>query len=246
MGAEGLGRGPAGHRLHHRRLHLHEAAVAQKLADQADDLHPFAEGVAHLGVDDQIQVALAVAGLHVGEAVELLGQGPQRLGDHLQAGGLHAQLAGLGLEQAALDADDVAHVPFLEQPVGLLAEQVATGVHLDAVLRVLQVEEGGLAEAAHGHHPAGDAEAAARFVVRLGGERSAEGQDLADGLGGLEGVAEQADAGLGQGIGLFTALLKEIARCIHPVSVRSVGNGRGGWPATGGTGPPPGQGCGQR
>ncbi len=66
VGAEWLGRGPAGHRLHHRRLHLHEAAVAQKLPDQADDLHPFAEGLAALRGDDQVDVALAVAGLDVG------------------------------------------------------------------------------------------------------------------------------------------------------------------------------------
>ena len=35
------------------------------------------------------------------------------------------------------------------------------------------------------------------------------------GCGCLEGVAEQLDAGLGQGIGLFPPLLKEIACCFH-------------------------------
>ena len=37
------------------------------------------EDVADLGVDDEVDVALAVAGLGVGEPVELLGQRPQRL-----------------------------------------------------------------------------------------------------------------------------------------------------------------------
>ena len=36
------------------------------------------EDLAHLGVDHQVQVALAVAGLHVGEAVEFFRQGQQR------------------------------------------------------------------------------------------------------------------------------------------------------------------------
>jgi hypothetical protein len=92
--------------------------------------------LADFRVDDQIDIALAVAGFDVGEAVEFFRQGAQRLGDHLQAGGLNGDLAGLGFEQGALDADNVAHIPFFEQGELVLAHQVAVCVDLDAGLPV--------------------------------------------------------------------------------------------------------------
>ena len=51
---------------------------------------------------DEVDVALAVALLLVGEAVELLRQRPQRLGEQPQLARLDRQLAGLGLEERAL------------------------------------------------------------------------------------------------------------------------------------------------
>ena len=45
-----------------------------------------AEDLAHLGVGDQVEVALAVAGLDVGQAVPLLGQRAQRLGERQELG----------------------------------------------------------------------------------------------------------------------------------------------------------------
>jgi len=222
VGAEGLGRGAAGHRLHHRGFHLHVAAVVEKFADQPDDLHPLLEHLARLGIDDQIEIALAVTGLDIGQAVELLRQRPQRLGDHLQGGGLQRQLAGLGLEQPSLDADNVAHIPFFKEIVDLLAQQVAAGIDLEAFAGVLEVKEGRLAELAHRHHPAGHPVAVARVVVTFGCEVFALGQDVDDGIRGLEGIAEQLDAGLGQGFGLFPPLFEKVARCFHDLCARRV------------------------
>ena len=51
--------------------------IVHELADGLDDLRALDEGIAHLGVDDHVEVALAVAGVHVLEAVELLRQGMQ-------------------------------------------------------------------------------------------------------------------------------------------------------------------------
>ncbi|MCY1443103.1 hypothetical protein D9M71_595020 [compost metagenome] len=119
VGLERLGRGTTGDGLQHRGFHFEETAVVEEVADVGDHLGAHAEGLAHLLVDDQVDVALAVAGLGIGQAVELVRQRTQRFGQ--QAGFLHVDvqvtLAGTG--QHAADADDVAQVPVLDRFEGL-------------------------------------------------------------------------------------------------------------------------------
>ena len=74
----------AGDRLHHRRLDLEIAARRQELADRRDDPAARLEHAPRVGVDDQIEVALAVADLDVGQAVPLLGQRQQALREEVQ------------------------------------------------------------------------------------------------------------------------------------------------------------------
>ena len=70
----------AGDRLHHRRLDLEVAARVQERADRRQ--HPAAhlEDLARVRVDDEIEIALAVAHLDVAQAVPLLGQREEALG----------------------------------------------------------------------------------------------------------------------------------------------------------------------
>ena len=82
VGHERARRGAAGNRLHHRRLDLDEAARGEELAQELDDLRAAAKRRAHLLVGDQVEVALAVARLDVGQAMPLLRQRAQRLGEH--------------------------------------------------------------------------------------------------------------------------------------------------------------------
>ena len=86
IGLERLRRRAAGNRLHHRRLDLHEAAVVEELADLADDLAALEEDFLHLRVGHQIEVALAVADLGVGQPVPLLRRRTQRLGQDDEGG----------------------------------------------------------------------------------------------------------------------------------------------------------------
>ena len=58
--------------------------LVQVSADLLQDLAALDEGVLDLGVDDEVHIALTVAGLGVGQAVELLGQGQQALGQQRQ------------------------------------------------------------------------------------------------------------------------------------------------------------------
>jgi len=51
------------------------------------------ELIAHLGVDNEIQVALPVALFFVGEPFELVGQGQERFGEHGPFVHVHRQFA---------------------------------------------------------------------------------------------------------------------------------------------------------
>ena len=80
-------------RLEDRRLDLEEAALVEPAADGATTLRAQDEQLARLLVGDQVELAVAVAGLDVLEPVELLGRRAQRLGEQRPAGGPQGQLA---------------------------------------------------------------------------------------------------------------------------------------------------------
>ena len=80
VGLERLGRGATGDGLQHRRFHFEEVALVEEFADVADHLRTHTEGVAGFLVDDQVDVALAITLLGVGQAVVLVRQRTQRLG----------------------------------------------------------------------------------------------------------------------------------------------------------------------
>jgi hypothetical protein len=65
MGGEGLGGGAARDHIHHRGLDLEKAELVKEAAHVGDDLRAHLELLAHLRVDDQVQVALAVPRLLV-------------------------------------------------------------------------------------------------------------------------------------------------------------------------------------
>ncbi len=65
MGGEGLGGGAARDHVHHRRLDLEKAELVKEAAHVGDDLRAHLELLAHLRVDDEVQVALAIPRLLV-------------------------------------------------------------------------------------------------------------------------------------------------------------------------------------
>ena len=80
VGRERAGQRAAVQRLEDRGLHLQEPALVQEAADRRDHPRTHDEQLAGLVVGDQVELAVAVARLHVLEPVELLGRRPQRLG----------------------------------------------------------------------------------------------------------------------------------------------------------------------
>jgi len=156
VGDERARRGPAGDRLHHRGLDLEVAARDEEVAQVADGARAHLEDAARVRVDDQVEVALPVARLHVLEAVPLLGQRAERLGEQAELRRLERELAGPGAERLSGDAD---HVTQVEQAVGLEAlvpEAVAACVHLEPPRPVLHLEEARSAEVAQRHDASRD------------------------------------------------------------------------------------------
>ena len=72
---------------------------------------------------------------------------------------MHAQLARARAEQVAFHAHDVAHVEPLIERVVRFRNRIFANVDLQALARLHQVHETGLAHAADGLNPAGDAHA---------------------------------------------------------------------------------------
>jgi hypothetical protein len=156
-------------------------------------------------VGDQVDVALAVLLLGVGETVELVGQRAQALGEEAQPLHVDRQLAGLGLEQRPLGADDVAEVEVLERRVVLGADRVDADAQLDAAGGVLQRREAGLAHDALEHQAAGGGH---RDRLRLEGvvvEVAVLASELGGAVPGLE-VVREGDAAGAEGGELFAAL----------------------------------------
>ncbi len=137
-----------------------------------------------LRIDDQVEVALAVADLGSVKASNVLpslllddGQRADRLREHREAFAVYRQLAGVGAEGEALDADEVADVEqfledrIVERRVAFGADVVAADVNLDAARVVVQFEERGAAHDAARHDAAGDADVVVvvlRVVVVFG------------------------------------------------------------------------------
>src|SRR5438477_3697752 len=143
-------------RLHHRRLDLEEAALDEEVAHRLHELRADLERAPRLGIDDEVDVALAIALLHVGEPVEFLRQWPQRLGEEPDLLRVDRELALVGLEDAPRDAEDVSEVPVLERVVRLRAGDIVVHVHLDLPAHILERGERCLAHDALQEHAAGD------------------------------------------------------------------------------------------
>ena len=155
VGVEGAGGRTDLKRGQNRCVDLQEALLVQVGTDLLQNQAALDEGVLDLGVDDEVNIALTVAGLAVGQAVELLGQGKQALGEQGQLTDADGNLAHLGAEHFALDADDITDVQLFESGIGLIAQQVALDKNLDVALLVAQMGKAGLAHDALGHHAAG-------------------------------------------------------------------------------------------
>ena len=141
-------------RMQKRRLDLVETLLLHVAADGSHDLETLLERALDLGVHDKVDVALTIARLLVGQAVEFLRQRAQRLGQKLVARDGDGKLAALRAHHGAVHADPVTHVEVFHRGEDFLAECVDAAEQLDVARRVAQLEERDLALNALGHDAA--------------------------------------------------------------------------------------------
>ena len=106
----------------HGRLDLDEPRVGELAPEGGDRGEADGEDSAGVVVDDEVDVALAEAGVDVGEAVPLVGQRAQRLGQEPEAVDLDRELALAGRHHGPVDADPVAEVEGVEGVVLLVPQ----------------------------------------------------------------------------------------------------------------------------
>ena len=132
---ERVGERAAVARLEHRRLDLDEPGLVEVAADGGDHAAPEHERPPRVLVDEQVEVALAVARLRVHEPVVGVGQRPLDLGQEHELVDGQRGLPAPGLGGLADRADDVAEVE-LDRP-----RAVGRAEELDLPGAVDEVEE---------------------------------------------------------------------------------------------------------
>ena len=186
VGDEGAGVGAAGLEVEDRRLDLHEAVVGQGGAERGHHGMADLEDPPGLLVDDEIGVALAVAGVDVGQALPLVGQWAQRLGQQLEAVHLDGELSLPGHHDRALDAHPVAQIEGVEAVVGVLAQHSPGDEELQLSGPIAKGGEGQLSLPADEHEAAGHGDP----LVGLGPGRElgVAVADLTQRVGAIEAV----------------------------------------------------------
>jgi len=197
--------GAAGLRAQHRRLDLEVAVAVEDLAHRGNYPGAVDEDPPDLVVGDEVQRALAVAGLGVGQAVPLLRQGPHGLGKDGQLVDGDGQLAGLCDEKFPFHAQKIPDADeLLEGLVVLLADGVLLDVDLYLAAAVLDMGEGGLSHEAQQHHAAGAAHPRVRGLL----------QRLGRGMGHLETARVGVYPLLAEGLDLAVVVADYLLECV--------------------------------
>ena len=178
VGDEGASTGAAGYWLEDGGLYLRVAGLVERGAQRADNERALQEDVLHARIDDEVDIALAVAKLGIVEAVvdhSVLfldyGQGLEAFGEQHEFLGMDGYFSRLCAEDESLHADEVSQVEqflehrIIERLVLARTNVVAGDVDLNAALGVEQLGKAGLAHHAAAHHAAGYADLAGRDVV---------------------------------------------------------------------------------
>ena len=155
MGDEGTGCSATGDGVEHRGLHFHIAPVIQEPANIGNEFGTNFKGTAHFGIDNQVHIALAVAGLQIGEAVKLLRQGQQGLAEQGRLVDPERNLPLLGAEYIPLDPHNVANIHFFKPVISFRGLHfVHSDVELNSAGIILQITEHDLPHAALAHNTA--------------------------------------------------------------------------------------------
>ena len=159
-------------RLQDGSLDLDEPPFVERPSDRRDNACAGHEDLPRLLVHQQVEIALSVAQLDVGDAVERIRERLCVAGEDLDALGEHRRLPTPRLRGPADDADDVSEVHVD------LAGHCDVADHLDATGAVDEVEEDELAHSPTGHRAARQPARLADLAAAL--ERLGLGADSGD------------------------------------------------------------------
>ncbi len=128
--------------------------------------------LAALRVHDEVEIALAVAQLDIGKAVEFLRQRQQRLGKDRHLAAVDRELAARRAAHDALDADEIAEIQQLYQRQLLGRKIVLVAEDLDLAGDIVEIDEhAAVADGAdatrHGDAILGDRARRQRSIARL-------------------------------------------------------------------------------
>ncbi len=173
VGDERPGGGAGGRLLQDRRLDLEEVVVVEEPADPLDRLRPGPEPRPGLVVDQQVEIAAAVAGLHVRQALPFVRQRARRPVEHGEIGYRYRPLTTTGGVETAGDPDEVADLQRAGPlPDGVRAQLIPGQGDLDTPAAVLDVPEDQTTHPTPEHHSAGEADrGAVRRLPGAGGHR---------------------------------------------------------------------------
>ena len=164
---KGASRGSACICNKHRGLDLDKALGIEIFADGADDLRTLDKGILDLGIHNEVEISLTVAGINVCKSVELFGQGAQRLRKHLYLLCVDAYLAHSGAKNKALNTDNITDIPFLEVGVNIFSNVVYTDVALNSSFSVCNRNKACLAHYTEAHNTSGNANCSGLLFVIL-------------------------------------------------------------------------------
>ena len=211
-------RSAAGNRLHHRRFDLDEPPRVEEVAQRLDDARAEQEHATRIGIDDEVDVSLAVPGLYVLEAVPFLRQRAQSLGEEAPFADADGELSRSRSEQFADGPDVVADVDHDE--IREIGELIRARVELDPPRVVHEVQEACLAVVAHRRHASRDThrlERLQRQVIR-GLQTLVQ---RARPVRHREPVAVRVDAATPEGIALCDGLLERAPFVGHAARSRA-------------------------
>ena len=116
----------ADNRVKKRGLDLEEAEFLHVAPTCGHNFRALLENAFHLGIGNEVDVALAIANFLVGKTMELLGQGAQRFRQELETLHRYRELSAARLHDSAPYADPIAHIEVFERCIGLFSKRVDT------------------------------------------------------------------------------------------------------------------------
>ena len=97
-------------RLQHGRLNLEELSLVEPATNATHQQGPTTEGFTRLRRDNQIEIALAIALLHISKSMPFVGQGLKRLAQHAPITHFHRQLTAVSATQRAAHTQPVPSI----------------------------------------------------------------------------------------------------------------------------------------